>query len=153
MSDEKMDYINDDVRDESQYYSTYKTFENVMNIHGIGNSFILEFLEFIREQPQLAVPMLLWIDTFHDFTQLRGVKSQEEEYKYDIASINNVLDFYLKQKSKFPKLIKQIEYLEQDKVPIKYFDWITKQINVDSPEPIEDIVPLIKSFEKKSRET
>ncbi len=91
-----MDTTSDDLRDESQYFLTYKKFKDVININGIGNAFILEFLEFIKEQPDLAIPMLLWIDTFHDFTQLRDIKSLEE-YKYDIASINNVLDFYLKK--------------------------------------------------------
>ena len=57
-------------------------------------------------------------------------------------------NYFSIQKKKYPRLSKQIEYLEQNKVPQKYIDWIIKQINVESPEPIEDVVPLVQSFEK-----
>ena len=57
-------------------------------------------------------------------------------------------DFYLKQKEKYPKILNQINYLEKNKIATNYAAWIIKQINVPSPEPVKDILPLISSFEK-----
>ena len=86
-------------QESSKYYGTFEKFINTLNNRssGLSNMFIVEFLEFIKEEPTLALPMLLWIDTFHDFTRLRG-KQGKEESDYDIASINNILDFYLYDK-------------------------------------------------------
>ena len=37
------------------------------NPTGLGNEQVVTFLEFINEHPDLAIPMILWLDTFHDF--------------------------------------------------------------------------------------
>ena len=91
--------LDEKVQNIQSYYSTFEIFKDILDnkITGLGNIFLVEFLQFIKENPKLAIPMLLWIDTFHDFTQLRTVKGTNET-EDEIASINNVLDFYLKEK-------------------------------------------------------
>ena len=119
MSDEKMDYINDDINDDTKmsntenviskkgYINTYNTFSTYLyneGVKGIRNIFITEFLRFINDEPSLAIPMLLWIDTFHDFKRTRGKKTKDESL-YLITSINNVLDFYIRNKKYNKKIL------------------------------------------------
>ena len=94
-----MDTSDHGVQNIQAYFSTFDIFKDILDnkTTGLGNIFLVEFLQFIKENPKLAIPMLLWIDTFHDFTQLRTVKGTNET-EDEIASINNVLDFYLKEK-------------------------------------------------------
>jgi hypothetical protein len=104
-----MSQIND-VRDEIDkkkqvlnqqiYIDTYNVFDKFLynqGTKGITNIFVTEFLQFINEVPKLAIPMLLWIDTFHDFKRTRAKKSKDESEDLT-PSINNVLDFYIRNK-------------------------------------------------------
>ena len=81
---------------------------------GLSNIFIVEFLEFINKNPELSISMLLWIDTFHDFTRTRAFKGGDESESI-IPSINNILDFYLRNKvrpwsiNEYPVSTKKLE--------------------------------------------
>jgi len=69
---------------------------------GVGNEEIVTFFEFIHYNPKLALPMILWLDTFHDFKYNRTEDTQK---------LNNKIDDALKQMESYDK------YCERFKLP------------------------------------
>jgi hypothetical protein len=64
---------------------------------------------------------------------------------YDILFINE--DLFSNLVTKFPQIKDKLEIAKNSKVNPKYFDWLSK-ILLKTSEPIEDIIPLLISFEK-----
>jgi hypothetical protein len=64
--------------------------------------------------------------------------------------IENLLDedVFSDLVNKYPKLKAQLETAKNQGVPVKYLGWLAKILGSAS-EPVEDIIPLLKTFEKK----
>ena len=116
--EEAFDEVVETVRDKANYltkrYSDKqleKTFENMLssmgtiNKRGIFSSkidqcdyeTILKYLCFIKDNPQFALPTLLWLDTFHDFKEERLMASVELEEgskrKKEKLELNKIIDY------------------------------------------------------------
>lgn len=97
-NDEKLDFVASFEADYHRYYNnTYTSSQLSKSYKKIAESFIIqnsknecdanviiEYLKFIQENPQFALPTLLWIDTFHDF--------KEERLKKGKGNLNQVID-------------------------------------------------------------
>jgi len=106
------------VRDKANYLTNRysdkqleKTFENMLSSMGTINKegefnpkidqcdykTILNYLCFIKEYPQFALPTLLWLDTFHDFKEERLMASVELEEgskrKKVKLELNKIIDY------------------------------------------------------------
>jgi hypothetical protein len=88
------DTIREEEKNKSEIYSpsqlknTYtKIAESfiIKNYNKKEGKVVLEYLKFIKDNPQYALPTLLWIDTFHDFKEERLVKGN--------IDLNKILDY------------------------------------------------------------
>lgn len=57
----------------------------IQRCRGCDGRVIIDYLSFIRNNPQFALPTLLWIDTFHDF--------KEERLNKGKRNLNDIIDY------------------------------------------------------------
>ena len=57
----------------------------IQRCRGCDGRVIIDYLSFIRNNPQFALPTLLWIDTFHDF--------KEERLNKGKRNLNEIIDY------------------------------------------------------------
>jgi acetolactate synthase small subunit len=75
-------------------YSTEKTFNS--KIPQCDYQTILKYLCFIKDNPRLALPTLLWLDTFHDFKEERlmaSVEVEEGSRRKEKIELNKIIDY------------------------------------------------------------
>jgi hypothetical protein len=75
-------------------YSTEKTF--ISKIDRCDYQTILKYLCFIKDNPDIALPTLLWLDTFHDFKEERlmaSVEVEESSRRKEKLELNQIIDY------------------------------------------------------------
>ena len=74
-------------------YSTENTFNPKINLCDYQT--ILKYLCFIKDNPDIALPTLLWLDTFHDFKEERLMASiqQEGSRRKEKLELNQIIDY------------------------------------------------------------